>query len=259
MRFKRPEGVLARWLQELSNYDFDIVHQSGKKHSNADGLSRIVIDGECDCYIAGKDVTTLLCGGCEVCTRMQAQWRRFEEGVDDVVPLAYGMIVPGQGTTTASVGVQVPGDETWGDGRRLLEPRPIEEQGDSSPVTQMECGGEHDDDLLVRQIGMNGDPQPDQENEASPMGVESNFMSRYSLEDLKELQRQDVDLEPVIRWLAADVTPTEADLMLHSSSTKHMWLYREQLKLQQGVLFYEWDHGSGRICCWRYQAHSKVR
>ena len=31
--------------------------------------------------------------------------------------------------------------------------------------------------------------------------------------------------------------------MLQSSSTKHMWLYREQLKLQQGVLFYEWDHG----------------
>ena len=138
MRFKRPEGVLARWLQELSNYDFDIIHRSGKKHSNADGLSRIVIDGECDCYIAGKDVTTLPCGGCEVCTRMEAQWRRFEEDVDDVVPLAYGMIVPGQGTTTASVGVQVPGDETWGysDSCRLLEPGPMEEQGDSSPVTQ---------------------------------------------------------------------------------------------------------------------------
>ena len=182
--------MLARWLQELNNYDFDSVHRSGKKHSNADGLSRIVIDGECDCYIAGKDETTLPCGVCEVCTRMQAQWRRFEEDVDDVVPLAYGMIVPGQGTTTASVGVQVPGEETWGDGCRLLEPGPIEEQGDSLPVTQeMECGGEHDDDLLVRQIGLNGDPQPDQENEASPMGVESNFMSQYSLEVLKELQK----------------------------------------------------------------------
>ena len=69
---------------------------------------------------------------------MEAQWRRFEEDVDDVVPLAYGMIVPGQGTTTASVGVQVPGEETWGysDGCRLLEPGPMEEQGDSSPVTQ---------------------------------------------------------------------------------------------------------------------------
>ena len=86
----------------------------------------------------------------------------------------------------------------------------------------MECGGEHDADLLIRQIGLNGDPQPDQENEASPMGVESNFMSPYSLEDLRELQRQDVELEPVIRWLAADVTPTEADLMSQSSSTKHV-------------------------------------
>ena len=78
---------------------------------------------------------------------MQAQWRRFEEDIDDVVPLAYGMNVPGQSTTTRSVGVQVPGEETScdGDGCRLLEPGPIEEQGDSSPVTQeMECGGEPD-------------------------------------------------------------------------------------------------------------------
>ena len=96
---------------------------------------------------------------------------------------------------------------------------------------------------LVQQIGLNGDPQPDQDNEASPMGVESNFMSQYFLEDLRELQRQDVDLELVICWLAADVTPTEAELMLQSSSTKPMWLYREQLKLQQRVLFYKWDHG----------------
>ena len=242
MRFKRPEGVLARWLQELSNYDFGIVHRSSKKHSNADGLSRIDIKGECECYIAGKDVTTLPCGGCEVCVRMQAQWRRFVEDVDDVVPLAYGMNVRGQSTTTKSVGVQVPGEETSydEDGCRQLEPRPIEEQGYSWPVAQeMECSGECNDDLLVRQIGLNGDPQPDQEREASPVGVESNFMTQYSLGDLKEFQRQDADMEPLIRWLEADVSPTKANLMLQSSRTKHMWLYWEHLKLRQGILFYE--------------------
>ena len=68
-------------------------------------------------------------------------------------------------------------------------------------------------------------------------------MTQYSLGDLKEFQRQDADLEPLIRWLEADVSPTEADLMLQSSSTKHMWLYREHLKLRQGILFYKWDHG----------------
>jgi hypothetical protein len=38
--FKEPEGQLARWLERLQEYKFDIVHRPGKKHGNADGLSR---------------------------------------------------------------------------------------------------------------------------------------------------------------------------------------------------------------------------
>ena len=69
---------------------------------------------------------------------MQAQWRRCEVDVDDVVPLAYGMNVSGQSTPTKSVGVEVPGEETSGDedGCRQLEPRPIEEQGCSWSVAR---------------------------------------------------------------------------------------------------------------------------
>ena len=40
MNFKEPEGQLARWLQVLSEYQFDIIHRPGKQHGNADGLSR---------------------------------------------------------------------------------------------------------------------------------------------------------------------------------------------------------------------------
>ena len=40
MRFKNPEGQVARWLEFMGTYDFDIEHRPGKKHGNADGLSR---------------------------------------------------------------------------------------------------------------------------------------------------------------------------------------------------------------------------
>ena len=40
LRFKRPEGQLARWLETLYMYDFTIEHRSGRLHGNADGLSR---------------------------------------------------------------------------------------------------------------------------------------------------------------------------------------------------------------------------
>lgn len=87
--FKNIEGQLARWLEELSQYDVTIQHRSGKKHQNADRLSRMSTnDLSCDCYNAGCDVSRLRCGGCSYCRRMHAQWERFQEDVDDVIPLA---------------------------------------------------------------------------------------------------------------------------------------------------------------------------
>jgi len=38
--FKQPEGILARWLETLAEFDFSIEHRPGRLHCNADGLSR---------------------------------------------------------------------------------------------------------------------------------------------------------------------------------------------------------------------------
>lgn len=38
---KLPTGQMARWIQELSTHDFEIVHRRGRTHSNADALSRM--------------------------------------------------------------------------------------------------------------------------------------------------------------------------------------------------------------------------
>ena len=40
-RFKEPEGQIARWLEILNTYDFEIEHRPGRLHGNADALSRI--------------------------------------------------------------------------------------------------------------------------------------------------------------------------------------------------------------------------
>ena len=87
MNFRNPGGQLARWLAELSQYDFRIEHRSGAKHSNADGLSRIPAGPICECYVAGQDVSTLPCGGCKQCQGNRKQWETFETEVDDVLPI----------------------------------------------------------------------------------------------------------------------------------------------------------------------------
>ena len=40
-RFKDTEGMMARWLHTLQQFQFTIVHRAGRDHSNADGLSRV--------------------------------------------------------------------------------------------------------------------------------------------------------------------------------------------------------------------------
>ena len=56
-RFKNVQGQLARWLEELSQYNFRILHRRGLDHINADRLSRIEDPLlQCECYSAGDDV-----------------------------------------------------------------------------------------------------------------------------------------------------------------------------------------------------------
>ena len=89
MCFKDIEGQLVRWLEVLSQFNMMILHHAGSKHADADALSHIE-DGDryCNCYQAGVEVMSLPCGGCKFCEKVHKQWLRFEEEVDDVVPLA---------------------------------------------------------------------------------------------------------------------------------------------------------------------------
>ena len=90
MRFKNADGQLARWLEELSQYDMIIKHRAGKHHTNADYLSRPTGRNNCDNF--DRTLKSLPCGGCSYCTKVQKQWASFFEEVDDVVPLTSSVI-----------------------------------------------------------------------------------------------------------------------------------------------------------------------
>jgi hypothetical protein len=42
MKTINPQGQTARWIIELQNYDFEIIHKAGRTHSNVDTLSRTI-------------------------------------------------------------------------------------------------------------------------------------------------------------------------------------------------------------------------
>ncbi len=40
LNFRQPEGQVARWLEILQEYDFEVQHRPRRQHANADALSR---------------------------------------------------------------------------------------------------------------------------------------------------------------------------------------------------------------------------
>ena len=89
LRFKNIQGMLARWIEELSQFDMVISHRPGKLHQNADGLSRIPTrDANCNYYKPDIKLEDLPCGGCNFCRKLDQQWSKFENDVNDVIPLA---------------------------------------------------------------------------------------------------------------------------------------------------------------------------
>ena len=211
MSFKNPEGQLARWLEELSQFDFQIVHRQGKKHGNADGLSRIPLsEMPCDCYTAGLKLESLPCYPCHYCAKVHSQWERSKEDVDDVVPLAVKNPV--------------------GSVRHIQ----LEDDDQSSKL----------DSTSLSQPTDNADV--DVENTSQSKGdsyaiTNSNWIAQYSSQELRERQEQDSNLEPIIRWLSQDTEPIPHELYLQSPAVKHLWLCTDQLQFQDNVLFYRWD------------------
>ena len=110
------------WLEELNQYDMVIQHHKGSCHTNADALYRIPDHLDfCDCYIAGKDLASLQCGGCSYCSQAHTQWVRFEEEVDNIVPLGVRKMVK----VTEPFGM----GSNWLTGKTFVEESAVKGQG----------------------------------------------------------------------------------------------------------------------------------
>jgi transposase InsO family protein len=215
MRFRNADGQLARWLEELSRFDMVVEHRVGKKHSNADGLSRVPDTLEsCNCYEAGARLELLPCGGCHYCTRVQSQWQKFENDVDDVLPLAQRSMTVGLDSNTHEPAV------------RAVHMTP--DAGAASAISTE-------------------DQQPIMMTQDTPL--EKGWIEGYSTSDIHKLQWEDSDLQPIIWWLESGFPPPEHELYLSSAATKALWLCRNQLQLLKGVLYYRWENRPGRKLC----------
>ncbi|VDP93771.1 unnamed protein product [Echinostoma caproni] len=76
--FKDPEGQVARWQEKMQEYDFFCQHREGKKHLNADALSRRPYRDHGPCPSCTQFVTQV-----NLAERANSEWGQVQENDPD--------------------------------------------------------------------------------------------------------------------------------------------------------------------------------
>ena len=214
LNFKEPQGQLARWLEVLSQYNMVVKHRPGKKHINADALSRLPDDKPCPSMRLTVDPTDLPCGGCTYCTKVHRNWSAFAQDIDDAVPLTADQRQP----STVAI------DEAYAALATLFNPT------DSMGHTYIDLIIT-DDDILI-ETSVQAEPR------VKATGRETTFAGlEYSAEDLIKFQDQDPDLELILYFLRNKEDPSEDTIFRCGPAAKKYWVNREMFFLdEEGIL-----------------------
>lgn len=279
MNFKEPQGQLARWLEYIQEYDFDIVHRAGKKHQNADALSRMSENSDCAAYTQRVKLADLPCGGCKTCQKRQDEWATFDEEVDDIVPLtnkcrqvttrrqkmkaqklsadkANGPA--DQASQAATKNSNIADKNTSAEDKQSGTPKTKqtvkskEKGADKAQNPETQSAGREERaqrpqvtranpaDNRQQADGLIPPSADNQQGSASHPNVDNSWVDGYTQEALQLLQREDSDLKPIFEWLAQGSKPDRDVAASYSPATRSYWLNFEQIEQVAGVLYYKW-------------------
>jgi hypothetical protein len=207
LNFKEPRGQLARWLEELSQYDMKVVHRPGKYHANADGLSRLpqkeTAFGE---FSISIDLADLPYGGCKYCTRAHQNWQGFSRDVDYVVPLS----------------------------QRKKDMCDAEDDAFVSLREVFESQISLDDALQLTINTPRGEPQPIIVSAVS----DQRCVYDFDRERVMRLQAEEQEFQFIIAWLCSHKEPSEGEILAAGPEEKYYWINRVLSSFKDGIIWW---------------------
>ena len=254
--FREPQGQLARWMEELSQYNMVLRHRSGRKHENADSLLRMRADeGQCAAFVTGIRPEDLPCGGCKYCVRAHQNWGSFTDDVDEAVPLAKGGMhgvsircdhgetetIQGKSDYVSSL------NSDNGKTARAVYVNPIASDPNSDAGTEAQYESFAHAEIIVRDGEVHVLTVSSENEMSEPVVTCKASCWGMSLEDLREAQGKDPDLQFILEWLRSSAIPPEGDLFLASPAAKAYWLDKERFCLIEEVLYQEQESGDMRL------------
>jgi hypothetical protein len=220
---QEPKGRIARWIELLSEFDFEIQYRPGVKHNNADGMSRCPNPRNCNCDIQNED---LQCGPCPKCVKRTSEMsgfvssakqvkvqptRNYRSRVASIMFMLWCFIVSiffpqktaGQSLSTG-VHINPTADSpfvTFINNARRVVTRAKSKQGHTETLNEV-C-----------------------------------WPSQFSKSDIKKLQENDPDIGPILKWIKQKHRPFGPEVNRSSPATRHYWHNWNLLCIKDGILF----------------------
>jgi len=256
--FKEPKGRVARWIEILSAYDYEIQFRKGTQHGNADSLSRCPNPTDCDCA-ENDSGNNLKCGPCGKCEKKAEEMQStFVFGRNDhtvstlrritgkeigsrlksivlmMTLLLQIVLVPSTylSQTTAIMGsaqeyickIYVKIFRVVKKMKFTLSRGLRIDWADGRLTAWTRRIGD-----LCRKISTRSDRNF--EDEWSP------WLPARSQGELRSKQRSDEDLKPIFKWMERGKPPPREEACTTSPATRHYLLFWSNLIVKNGMLF----------------------
>ena len=220
--FRRTEGQMARWLQELSRYNFILQYRPGAKHENADALSRSNDNDGVNCneYDPLLPLKDLPCGGCRYCSRVHNQWGNFLKTVDDTVEL-------GENEKLFKVTPSI---------RRLkVEPNECHYNLEDTWFSNEDESNDPSNPIGFLDIWLNRD-------QFSPnLDIRNISIDSSNSDSFRKQQKTDPKLQPLYNWLKNQVEIKEEVLSLSDREEKFYWINKSLFFLMDDIIYFRKD------------------
>ena len=246
--FKNPEGQLARWLEVLSSFDLDIEYRPGKKHQNADGLSR---------------------RPCRQCGRWEGLMVKEKEEQDRVKAELVELVqhdVPAM----CDIGIQTQSESD----HTVSGDVNVEHVATIETTTKVNQGSLTDDDQkddgasVGFEISLDSDWMDDCVWEGGEEEVQTEDIQVRNVSNVPEItfemiraeQLADKTISPVLSWKESEEErPSWKDMSDKTSTLKCYWSQWDSLCVKEGVLVKRWESDDGKVIKWLVVLPSGLR
>ena len=243
---KELKSRVARWLEVLAAYDFELEYRAGIKHGNADGMSRCLNPRDCQCE--GSDENNLKCDPCRKHLKrsldMHSTWNMDSQPIRQM---------RGSGSYSFSTKIyqfmlsvllviQMILSVSFRQFKKImigLYPSPILYACQGQPADGTSPGNESIGiDEWVNDVKyLLGKGVCQVQHWCNKVESFTPWCQGYSPIKLKKLQSDDPKLCYVIRWMEVGKRPESKDVCPLRPCVRHYWNYWHTLEYVDGLLF----------------------